>query len=244
MKDITDFDLQRLSSFIDGEMSREDIRELVLDMGKNTELKECYLKMVELSHASSQIKTLSFTKKLSNLSLNSLLKAFFEKLVAPVGVFAAGVVMSYTVVNSIVSENYENNETAAVIAQAISSAEAKQTLLNIQNEEIIQFASRHFSNTSDLNILPVGYAPNWVPSGFVSDPARSSKFINNSKRKQFSIFVTSPEAFSLPDGAYRKENFILIKETHNHNGVAHTLAVFGDIDIESGKKILNSIEVK
>ena len=39
MKDITDFDLQRLSSFIDGEMSREDIRELVLDMGKNAELK-------------------------------------------------------------------------------------------------------------------------------------------------------------------------------------------------------------
>jgi hypothetical protein len=56
--------------------------------------------------------------------------------------------------------------------------------------------------------------------------------------------VTSPESFSLPDGSYRKENFILIKETHNHNGVAHTLAVFGDIDIESGKKILNSIEVK
>src|SRR6056300_976589 len=133
MKNITDFNLQRLSSFIDGEMSREDIRELVLDMGKNTELKECYLKMVELSHASSHIKTLS------NLSLNSLLRAFFEKLVAPVGVFAAGIVMSYTVVSSIVSEDYENNETAAVIAQAISSAEAKQTLLNIQNEEIIQF---------------------------------------------------------------------------------------------------------
>ena len=83
-----------------------------------------------------------------------------------------------------------------------------------------------------------------MPSGFKSDSARSSKFINNSKRKQFSIFVTSPESFSLPDGSYRKENFILIKETHNHNGVAHTLAVFGDIDIESGKKILNSIEVK
>ncbi len=80
MKNITDFDLQRLSSFIDGEMSREDIRELVLDMGKNSELKECYLKMVELSHASSHIKTLSFTKKLSNLSLNSLLKAFLKSL--------------------------------------------------------------------------------------------------------------------------------------------------------------------
>ena len=125
MKDITDFDLQRLSSFIDGEMSRAEIKELVLDMGKNAQLKECYLKMVELSHLSSNIKTLSFTKKLSNLSFNSLLKVFFEKLVAPVGVFAAGVVMSYTVVNSIVSESYEDNETATVIAQAISSAEAK-----------------------------------------------------------------------------------------------------------------------
>ena len=244
MKDITDFDLQRLSSFIDGEMSREDIKELVFDMGKNHKLKECYFKMVELSHVSSNIKTLSFTQKFRSLSFNSLLKAFFEKLVAPVGVFAAGIVMSYTIVNSIVSESNQDNETATLIAQAISSSEAKQTLQNIQNEEIIRFASRHFSNTPDANILPVSYAPNWVPSGFKSDPARSSKFINNTKRKQFSIFVTSPEAFSLPDGAYRKENFILIKETHNHNGATHTLAVFGDIDIESGKKILNSLEIK
>ena len=123
--------------------------------------------------------------------------------------------------NSIVSENYENNETAAVIAQAISSAEAKQTLLNIQNEEIIQFASRHFSNTPDANILPVGYAPNWVPSGFKSDSARSSKFINSSKRKQFSIFVTSPEAS--PCLMVIGKEIYIIKETHNHNGVAHTL---------------------
>ena len=80
MKDITDFDLQRLSSFIDGEMSRAEIKELVLDMGKNAQLKECYLKMVELSHLSSNIKTLSFTKKLSNLSFNSLLKVFLKSL--------------------------------------------------------------------------------------------------------------------------------------------------------------------
>ena len=112
MKDITDFDLQRLSSFIDGEMSRERSKSLSWIWGK-TQIKECYLKMVELSHVSN-IKTLSFTKKLSNLSFNSCLK-FFEKLVAPVGVFAAGVVMSYTVVNSIVSESYEDNETATVL---------------------------------------------------------------------------------------------------------------------------------
>ena len=38
--------------------------------------------------------------------------------------------------------------------------------------------------------------------------------------------------------------FVLIKKTHYHGDKPHTIAVFGDIDIESGKKILNSIEVK
>ena len=243
MKKIADYDIQRLSSFIDGELKSEEINELIADMSKKPELKEYYFRLAEVSEASSKIQKLSFTRKFRNLSLNSLLKAFFEKLVAPVGVFAAGVFMSYSVVTSIVSEDFQTNETANIIAQAVSSVEAKQTLQNIQNEEIIQFASKHFSSNPETGLLPVSYSPAWVPAGFTSDPRSKNKFVNNAKRKQFSIFITNPNSLSLPDGAYRKENFILVKETHSHNGVSHTLAIFGDIDIESGQKILKSIEI-
>ena len=40
---------------------------------------------------------------------------------------------------------------------------------------------------------------------------------------------------------YQKENFILIRKTHFHGDQPHTITIFGDIDVESGKKILNSI---
>ena len=38
-----------------------------------------------------------------------------------------------------------------------------------------------------------------------------------------------------------ERNFILSKE-YIHDDKPHTLAIFGDIDVESGKKILDSIE--
>ena len=40
------------------------------------------------------------------------------------------------------------------------------------------------------------------------------------------------------------KNFILIRKTNTDGGQAHTITIFGDIDVESGKKILNSIKLK
>jgi negative regulator of sigma E activity len=91
--------------------------------------------------------------------------------------------------------------------------------------------------------MPVSYSPNWVPSGFKSDPSSKNRFINSAKRKEFSIFINLPRNSSLPDGEYKRENFVLLKKTYIHNNRAHSIAVFGDIDIDSGKKILNSIQI-
>ena len=68
--------------------------------------------------------------------------------------------------------------------------------------------------------------------------------MNRLNKKQFSVFIFENNPNTLPDGTYARENFVLIKKTHYHGDKPHTIAVFGDIDIESGKKILNSIEVK
>jgi negative regulator of sigma E activity len=105
----------------------------------------------------------------------------------------------------------------------------------------LQFASRHYVPDNSRNIVPVAYQPNWLPRGFYSDRKIQNRFINNTDKKQFSIFVDKPKNFGLPDGVYQKENFILIRKTHLHGNQAHTITIFGDIDVESGKKILNSI---
>jgi negative regulator of sigma E activity len=93
-------------------------------------------------------------------------------------------------------------------------------------------------------LMPVAYTPKWVPAGFNTDPNTRNRFINRLNKKQFSVFINNPNTLNLPDGTYSRENFVLIKKTHYHGDRPHTIAVFGDIDIESGKKILNSIEVK
>ena len=160
-------------------------------------------------------------------------------------VFFLGVFLSYTVVDRAINqEGYD--EASALIVKATKSIEAKRTLENLQNNEILRFAARHYSPTqggaAEIT-MPVSYSPNWVPNGFKSDPSSKNRFINSAKRKEFSIFINLPRNSSLPDGEYKRENFVLLKKTYIHNNRAHSIAVFGDIDIDSGKKILNSIQI-
>lgn len=244
MNKISDYDFRRISSFIDGELDHDQIVLLMTDMKNDKKLKETYFSLIEISEATSKIQNLGVKQKLRNLSLKSLLRSFFQRLILPGGVFAAGVFLSYSVITNVLDEENNTIESTNLISQAISSVEAKRTLENVQNEEILKFASRHFAPITQSNstMLPVSFRPNWIPSGFKSDPEMNNKYINSLKRKQFSIFINNNNPSALPDGEYIKENFILIKKTHRNGNQLQTITIFGDIDIESGKKILNSIQ--
>ena len=244
MNNISDYDFRRISSFIDGELSYKEVVALVADMDSNISLKETYFSLIELSEATSQIKNIGIKQKLKNISFRAILKSIFQRIILPGGVFTAGVILSYSVIISVTETTNKPIEPTNLITQAISSIEAKQTLENVQNEEILKFASQHYTRISQGNtgLLPVGYKPSWVPSGFKSDPNKGNKYINSLKRKQFSIFISNKETSDLPDGEYIKENFILIKKTRKFGNQSQTITIFGDIDIESGKKILNSIQ--
>ena len=244
MKTISDYDFARLSSFLDGELSRMEVKTLIAEMESKPELKNLYFQMVELSQTSLNLKPLSIRRNLSNLSLQSLLSTFIQRLVLPATIFAVGAVMSYTVLTNALNESESRSSGNVLIEQSIASVEAKQTLDNIENAEILQFASRHYGAQDSSALMPVAYTPKWVPAGFNTDPNTRNRFINRLNKKQFSVFINNPSTLNLPDGTYTREKFVLIKKTHYHGDKPHTIAVFGDIDIESGKKILNSIEVK
>ena len=128
-----------------------------------------------------------------------------------------------------------------LLNQTIASSEAKQILENIRSDEILQFASRHYVPDNSKHCTSCLSAKLVASKSFYSDRKIQNRFINNTDKKQFSIFVDKPKNFGLPDGVYQKENFILIRKTHFHGDQAHTITIFGDIDVESGKKILNSI---
>jgi len=242
MKNISDLDFRRVSSFIDGELDQNEVKILLKDMGENSELKELYFKMIELSEASNELKPIGFKRQIANLSLENLLGIFTQRIVLPVTIFSVGALLSYSILSTALNTDTERNGNNLSIVQAISSIEAKQTLENIKNDEILQFASRHYASTGGSNIIPVAYRPKWVPSGFNNENRLRNKFVNRLANKGFSIFINNPNTSNLPDGVYRKGNFVLIKKTHIDGDKPHTIAIFGDIDVESGKKILDSIE--
>ena len=242
MKNISDLDFRRVSSFVDGELDQNEVKILLKDMGKSSELKDLYFKMIELSEASNELKPIGFKRQIANLSLENLLGIFTQRIVLPVTIFSVGALLSYSILSTTLNTNTERNSNNLSIIQAISSIEAKQTLENIKNDEILQFASRHYASTGGSNIMPVAYKPKWIPSGFNNENRLRNKFVNRLANKGFSIFINNPNTSNLPDGVYRKGNFVLIKKTHIDGDKPHTIAIFGDIDVESGKKILDSIE--
>ena len=242
MKNISDLDFRRVSSFVDGELDQNEVKILLKDMGENSELKDLYFKMIELSEASNELKPIGFKRQIANLSLENLLGIFTQRIVLPVTIFSVGALLSYSILSTALNTNTERGSNNLSIVQAISSIEAKQTLENIKNDEILQFASRHYASTGGSNIIPVAYRPKWVPSGFNNENRLRNKFVNRLANKGFSIFINNPNTSNLPDGVYRKGNFVLIKKTHIDGDKPHTIAIFGDIDVESGKKILDSIE--
>ena len=208
MKNISDLDFE-VSSFIDGRLDQKKI--LLKDMGENSELKDLYFKMIELSEASNELKPIGFKRQIANLSLENLLGIFTQKIVLPVTIFSVGALLSYSILSTALNTNTERNSNNLSIVQAISSIEAKQTLENIKNDEILQFASRHYASTGGSNIIPVAYRPKWVPSGFNNENRLRNKFVNRLANKGFSIFINNPNTSNLPDGVYRKGNFVLIK---------------------------------
>jgi hypothetical protein len=233
---ISDYQLMKISSFIDGELEIKEIKELLSEMDKNPNLKDAYFKLFDLSLASKELTNTSIKKNIKNLSISSIISYLNQRIVLPLSVFFLGVFLSYTVVDRAINqEGYD--EASALIVKATKSIEAKRTLENLQNNEILRFAARHYSPTQG------GAAEITMPNGFKSDPSSKNRFINSAKRKEFSIFINLPRNSSLPDGEYKRENFVLLKKTYIHNNRAHSIAVFGDIDIDSGKKILNSIQI-
>lgn len=243
MNKISDYDYSRISAFVDGELSTDEVDCLVQDMANNSKLKDLYFSAIELSEVSKDLKPIGFKQQLATMSLQNLFAAFNQKLVMPLTVFSVGALLSYSILNNALV-NDDENKASLLLQQSIASVEAKQILENIKTDEILQFASRHYAPSMNKNIMPVGYQPKWLPRGFNTDSTLKNRFINRANKKEFSIFIDNPNTLNLPDGIYKKENFILIKETHIHGDKPHTIAIFGDIDVESGKRILNSIEPK
>ena len=158
MSNISDYDFSRISAFVDGELSTEEVDCLIKDMKIKPELKEVYFNIMELSEAAKELKPIGFKQQLANMSLQSLFSAFNQRLVMPITIFSVGALLSYSILNNAINNN-DTNKASLLLQQSISSIEAKQILENIKSDEILQFASRHYAPNINKNIMPVAYQP-------------------------------------------------------------------------------------
>ena len=182
MNKISDYDYSRISAFVDGELSTDEVDCLVQDMANNSELKDLYFSAIELSEVSKDLKPIGFKQQLATMSLQNLFAAFNQKLVMPLTVFSVGALLSYSILNNALV-NDDENKASLLLQQSIASVEAKQILENIKTDEILQFASRHYAPSMNKNIMPVGYQPNWLPRGFNTDSTLKNRFINRANKK-------------------------------------------------------------
>ena len=80
---INDYQLMKISSFIDGELEINEIKELLREMDKNPNLKDAYFKLFDLSLASKELTNTSIKKNIKNLSISSIISYRIKELFCP-----------------------------------------------------------------------------------------------------------------------------------------------------------------
>ena len=66
---ISDYQLMKISSFIDGELEIKEIKELLREMDKNPNLKDAYFKLFDLSLASKELTNKSIKKNFHSFNV-------------------------------------------------------------------------------------------------------------------------------------------------------------------------------
>ena len=60
MNNISDYDFSRISAFVDGELSIEEVDCLIKDMKTKPELKDLYFNIIEISETAKDLKPIGF----------------------------------------------------------------------------------------------------------------------------------------------------------------------------------------
>jgi hypothetical protein len=238
-KNISEVDGRRGSSFKEGEPDQNEVKTPHKDRGENSERKDPEHKTTEPSEATNESKPNGLKRQIANLSLENLLGIFTQRIVLPVTIFSVGALLSYSILSTALNTDAERNSNNLSIVQAISSIEAKQTLENIKNDEILQFASRHYASTGGSNIIPVAYRPKWVPSGFNNEKKLRNKFVNRIAKKGVSNFINNPNTSNPPRGSIQKKEIsVLIKKNTQRRGESpHTKSkIWATLTLNPGKK--------
>ena len=163
---------ERLSALYDGELSRNEMREILKEMDSDKSLRNTFHRFGVISelvqrHSDQQ------NSKIINL------RNYYRKInpvITNMATAAATVFLTLIILYQFDEDRFQvDRETSLQLSSAISSDQAKLQLLNAdQNimEHMIQIMQSNQSNISQQ------VAKNWIPVGFSVDPKNPNQYSN------------------------------------------------------------------
>ena len=164
--------LEKLSSLYDGELSRNEMREILKEMDSDKSLRNTFHRFGVISelvqrHSDQQ------NSKIINL------RNYYRKInpvITNMATAAATVFLTLIILYQFDEDRFQvDRETSLQLSSAISSDQAKLQLLNAdQNimEHMIQIMQSNQSNISQQ------VSKNWIPVGFSVDPKNPNQYSN------------------------------------------------------------------
>ena len=163
---------ERLSALYDGELSRNEMQEILKEMDSDKSLRNTF-------HRFGVISELMQRHSDQQNSKNINLRNFYKKInpvITNMATAAATVFLTLIILYQFDEDRFQvDRETSLQLSSAISSDQAKLQLLNAdQNimEHMIQIMQSNQSNISQQ------VAKNWIPVGFSVNPKNPNQYSN------------------------------------------------------------------
>ncbi len=222
--------LERLSALYDGELSRNEMQEILKEMDSDKSLRNTFHRFGVISEL-VQRHSLQQNSKIINL------RNYYRKInpiITNMATAAATVFLTLIILYQFDEDRFQvDRETSLQLSSAISSDQAKLQLLNAdQNimEHMIHIMQSNQSNISQQ------VAKNWIPVGFSVDPKNPNQY-SNGKNNLF--FHLENKQLGIKNVKYFKANNNWIYLIPLKDG--RLLTAYGDIPPSIADQIIQSI---
>tara|TARA_B100000941_G_C28489966_1_gene547288 strand:+ start:602 stop:1294 length:693 start_codon:yes stop_codon:yes gene_type:complete len=225
-----DKNLEKMSALYDGELSQNEMQEIITEMDSDRSLRNAFYKFGVISelmqrHSDQQNSKISYLQ-------NYYRK--FNPLITNLATAAATVLLTLIVLHQFDDDRFTvNKETSFQLSSAISSDQAKVQLLNAdQNimDHMIQIMQSNQSNKSQQ------LSKNWIPVGFSVSPNNPNQY-SNGKNNLF--FHLENKQLGIKNVKYFKANNNWIYLIPLKDG--RLLTAYGDIPPSIADQMIQSI---
>ena len=167
-----DKDLEKLSAFYDGELSHNEMQEILKEMHSDEGKRNTFHKFGVISELMQRHSDEQNSKIIH-------LRNYYKKtnpVITNIATAAATVFLTLIVLYQFDEDRFQvNKETSLQLSSAISSDQAKLQLLNADQNIMEHMIHRMQSNQSNISQQ---VAQNWIPVGFSVNPKNPNQYSN------------------------------------------------------------------